>query len=158
MNKVLQEAVANIEHNHRKIIDDWCKAYLAQLYEEGVDIKPGCFTLLEQVPTIHNGVYVKKYWFEPGIPNFEKNNVSEERGLMDNYWKDIWKEEPPRNKDILFMTGDKNQHIGCIFREEKLRKCNFHSYHTKLDYDCDGFTPLDERVLYWYPLPKLKED
>ena len=64
MDKLLEEAIQEISKNHRKIIDDWCKAYLAQLYEEGVDIKPGCFTLYEQVPMIHDGVYCKKYWFK----------------------------------------------------------------------------------------------
>ncbi len=74
MNQSLENAVQDIATNHRKIIDDWCKAYLAQLYEEGVDIKPGCFTLCEQVPTFHEeqGCMVKKYWFELGSPDFNK--------------------------------------------------------------------------------------
>lgn len=65
--KLLQEAVENISKNHRKIIDDWCKAYMAQLYEENGSIKPGDFILVEQVPTIHDykDCLVKKYWFEP---------------------------------------------------------------------------------------------
>ncbi len=72
---ILEKVVQEISNNHHKIIDDWCKAYLAQLYEEGHDIKPGSFTLNEQVPTYHIGkdCMVKKYWFEPGIPEFEKD-------------------------------------------------------------------------------------
>ena len=66
MDERLQKVVQESTHNHSKIIDDWCKAYLAQLYEEGVQLKPGCFTLNEQVPTYHIGenCMVKKYWFE----------------------------------------------------------------------------------------------
>jgi hypothetical protein len=74
--ETLQKVCAEIAHNHRKIIDDWCKAYMAQLYEEGVQIKPGCFTLNEQVPTYHKGqdCMVRKYWFEPRIPEFDDDN------------------------------------------------------------------------------------
>ncbi len=70
----LEKVFEEIRYNHRKIIDDWCKAYMAELYEAGVRLKPGCFTLNEQVPTYHKGkdCMVKRYWFEPGIPNFEK--------------------------------------------------------------------------------------
>lgn len=66
--EILEKVIKDISENHRKIIDDWCKAYLAQLYQEGIDIKPGCFTLCEQVPTFHLGenCMVKKYWFENG--------------------------------------------------------------------------------------------
>lgn len=62
----LQQIAAEIAANHRQIIDDWCKAYLAQLYEENGTIKPGDFILNEQVPTYHKGrdMMVKKYWFE----------------------------------------------------------------------------------------------
>lgn len=71
-------------------------------------------------------------------------------------WKDIWKEEPPRNEEILFMTGDEEVHLGEIFSEEKLRKCTFRSYVRHDDYECDASTPLVERVLYWHPIPKKK--
>lgn len=71
---ILNKVIQNISENHRKIIDDWCKAYLAELYEEGKDIKPGCFTLCEQVPTFHEEkkCMVIKYWFELGRPDFQK--------------------------------------------------------------------------------------
>ena len=67
--KLIDSITKDIADNHRQIIEDWCKAYLAQLYEEGVDIKPGNFILCEQVPTYHTGqdCMVKKYWFEPKI-------------------------------------------------------------------------------------------
>jgi hypothetical protein len=77
---------------------------------------------------------------------------------MDDYWKDIWKEEPPRNEDILFMTGSEQIRIGRIFSEEKLRKCEFHCYVENRYYDCDQQTELKERVLFWHPLPKFKEE
>jgi hypothetical protein len=70
-------------------------------------------------------------------------------------WKDIWKEEPPRNEEIIFMTGDKEIHIGEIFPDDKLRKCKFNSYNTKYYYECDLSTPYEERVIYWFPIPKL---
>lgn len=66
--KILEKAVQEIAANHRKIINDWCKAYLSQLYQENGSIKPGDFILYEQVPTMHDtmygNVYTKKYWFE----------------------------------------------------------------------------------------------
>jgi hypothetical protein len=63
---LLKRAVDEISQHHRKIIDDWCKAYMAQLYQENQSIKPGDFVLMEQVPTIHGStnLLVKKYWFE----------------------------------------------------------------------------------------------
>lgn len=65
MDDLLNKAVQEISSNHRKIIDDWCKAYLAQLYEEGVELKPGCFVFVEQQGLVlDNGKIVKKYWFE----------------------------------------------------------------------------------------------
>lgn len=74
--KSLSKVVQEISQNHHKIIEDWCKAYLAQLYEEGYEIKPGCFTLNEQVPTynINQNCMVKKYWFEIGTPHFDNEN------------------------------------------------------------------------------------
>lgn len=71
MDDKLQKAVEEISKRHREIINDWCKAYLAQLYEEGVDIKPGCFTLNEQyLDNVGGSVLGKKYWFEKGVPNY----------------------------------------------------------------------------------------
>lgn len=69
-------------------------------------------------------------------------------------WIDIWKHEPPRNQEILFLTGDKEVHFGEIYSEEKLRKCSFRSYVTKEYYYCDKTTDFEDRVIYWYPIPK----
>lgn len=63
--ELLKKAVEEIAKNHRQIINDWCKAYLAQLYEEGfTDLKPGDFTLYEQESGVFEGKYTRKYWFE----------------------------------------------------------------------------------------------
>lgn len=72
MNKMVEDAIQEISRNHRKIIEDWCKAYLAELYEAGVDIKPGCFTLHEQnLDNVGGSVLGKKYWFTLGIPEMQ---------------------------------------------------------------------------------------
>lgn len=63
MDELLQKAVDEIARNHRQIIDDWCKAYLAQLYEENGSIKPGDF-ILNQQDQFHEGKLGYKYWFE----------------------------------------------------------------------------------------------
>lgn len=64
----IKNTVREISEQHRKILDDWAKAYLAELYEEGVEIKPGCFTLVEQDASFKSGIYQKKYWFEKSDP------------------------------------------------------------------------------------------
>lgn len=66
--EIINEVLDDIIKNHNKIIDDWCKAYLAQLYQENGTIKPGDFVLCQQEPIYfplqsHN--LVRKYWFEP---------------------------------------------------------------------------------------------
>lgn len=68
-----EKVVEEIRQDSHKVIDDWCKAYMAQLYQEGHDIKPGCFTLCMQVPTYHKGSdsMVERYWFELGTPVFD---------------------------------------------------------------------------------------
>jgi hypothetical protein len=63
--KILNEIVKNISENHHKIIDDWCKAYLAQQYQEGKEIKPNCFTLFHKQQDSLKGDIIHKYWFEP---------------------------------------------------------------------------------------------
>ena len=81
--------------------------------------------------------------------------VCEECGhcKCESLWKDIWKEEPPKNIDILFMTGDEEIHIGYLSGNEKLRKCQFRSYFLNEFYDCDKLTEYSERVIYWHQLP-----
>lgn len=58
---LIQECVQKIQQEHHKIIDDWCKAYMAELYEADESIRPGDFILNQQQM---NGKYVGfKYWF-----------------------------------------------------------------------------------------------
>lgn len=83
--------------------------------------------------------------------------MCEECGNCDCHkkWKDIWKEEPPRNTEILFMTGNENIHVGMIYNtSEKLRKCGFFSFKHHYSFDCDLATSYEDRVIYWYPLPE----
>jgi hypothetical protein len=61
-NETIQKIVEEISNNHHKIIDDWCKAYMAQIYCEGHGIKPGNYCLHEQ-DVYENGKFGKRYWF-----------------------------------------------------------------------------------------------
>jgi hypothetical protein len=53
--------VHEISTKHHKIIDDWCKAYLAELYQTQGCIHPGNFILHEQ--QMKDGS--RRYWFTP---------------------------------------------------------------------------------------------
>ncbi len=62
---LMEKAIQEITGAHRKIIEDWSKAYISQIYmEEGKIPNPGDFVLYEQLPTMKNAIFVKKYWFE----------------------------------------------------------------------------------------------
>lgn len=65
----IEKAVQNIKMNHDKIIDDWCKAYMAQRYKEGKSIDVGSFTLCQQNLSWAQNEVGFKYWFEDGKPN-----------------------------------------------------------------------------------------
>jgi len=66
-------------------------------------------------------------------------------------WIDIWEEEPPRYKDIYFMTGDGFRYKGMLIGFQKLRKCSFHDYNDRESYDCDESLDYDLRVVFWKP-------
>lgn len=72
-----------------------------------------------------------------------------------NEWKDPFEEEPPRHEEILFMTGDEKIHLGEIFSDEKLRKAPFRSFFYRTEFFCDTKEELEDRVIYWHPLPTL---
>jgi hypothetical protein len=76
LQKKMQEAIQNISMNHRKIIDDFCKAYMAQRYEEGKSIKPGSFVLNEQDLPIEEKRFGKRYWFTEGIPDYSEQDIN----------------------------------------------------------------------------------
>lgn len=114
MQEKFEEAIQNISKNHRKIIDDWCKAYLAEIYQYGLDIKPGCFTLIEQQDFVsENGKLVKKYWFEL---KDEKETANERiaKQLIDELLKvkeyvldqinDVKKNHPDQFQAILILN------------------------------------------------------
>jgi hypothetical protein len=61
-NDTILKVVKNISENHHKIIDDWCKAYMAQIYQEKGSIKPGDFILNQQAVN-EEGKFGFKYWF-----------------------------------------------------------------------------------------------
>lgn len=45
----IEIAVQEISEHHREILNDWCKAYCAELYEKNGSIKPGDFILHQQI-------------------------------------------------------------------------------------------------------------
>ena len=97
----LDKAVQDISMQHRKIINDWCKAYMAELYEAGFELKPGNFILNEQ-DCWEGTKFYKKYWFtlkdEPPVyvkfGNEEKDHVLTKHELHEEYIasKKIWDE------------------------------------------------------------------
>ncbi len=68
----IEKAVNDIRTNHNKIIDDWCKAYMAQRYKEGKSIDVGSFTLCQQNLSWAQNEVGFKYWFEDGKPDYSK--------------------------------------------------------------------------------------
>lgn len=60
----IEKKIKEISSNHKKILDDWCKAYLAHLYKEGMEIKPNCFTLFHKQSSGITGDMIHEYWFE----------------------------------------------------------------------------------------------
>lgn len=71
MKEKLDEIVNKIINNRDKIIDDWCQAYLAEISAEGVEIKPGCFSLYEQ-DVNDKDFFGKKYWLKKNPFPFER--------------------------------------------------------------------------------------
>ncbi len=106
----LHEAIQEISKRHREIIEDWCKAYLAELYEAGVDLKPGCFTLNEQMlDNVGASAFGKKYWFEKGTPNYSG-------------WTSMEDKQPPSDELILFVRKGE---VGCGWFN-----CHFDKYNS----------------------------
>lgn len=61
---IIQKKIREISENHNKILDDWCKAYLAHLVKEGVELKPNCVNLFHKKPSGIEGDIIHEYWFE----------------------------------------------------------------------------------------------
>lgn len=94
IDKVTQE----IQSNHYKIIDDWCKAYMAQRYIEGKSIDVGSFTLCQQNLSWAQNEIGFKYWFEdrkvdlsiePPCQVDEKINMEEKLKCFELAWEDM---------------------------------------------------------------------
>lgn len=64
----VHKVIEDISNQHRKILDDWCKAYLAKEYEIGNDIHPGCFTI-EQREVMTPGQFGYEYMISPNDQN-----------------------------------------------------------------------------------------
>lgn len=74
--EAIEKAVHEIRSNHNKIIDDWCKAYMAQRYKEGKSIDIGAFTLCQENLSWAQNEVGFKYWFEDGVPNFDDKKMN----------------------------------------------------------------------------------
>ena len=130
--KQIQELTEEISNYHRKIIDDCSKAYLSQLHEEGKEIKPGCFTLIEQEPSVYDGVFCRRYWFEQGIPNY-----SEEKKLE---WQPI-ECAPKEGTEIIGIENEDTNYLYKIrFSDGRWKTC---------------FDDILCNVTHWIPLPKF---
>lgn len=109
----LTEVTQKIETQHRKIIDDWCQAYLAKEYELGNDIHPGCF-VIEQSPL----------GFEDNKVGYKYKIVKEQTRIVDQ-WKNVKEELPPHrtgmnfSRTVLLCDGHKCS-TGCYFYEDHL--------------------------------------
>lgn len=82
----ITNAIMEVQRNHKKIINDWCKAYMAELYGKTGQLNPGDFCLVETELVEHKGKLVKKYWFE----RKEKKNKSCPH--CGGYYEDPWQE------------------------------------------------------------------
>ena len=60
--ELFKEIMKEIRDNRQKILDDWCKAYVADLYEIGVDISPSMFVLCESDFHEEQGMMIKNYY------------------------------------------------------------------------------------------------
>lgn len=137
MDDQIEKAVQEIRCRHREIINDWCKAYLAQLYEEGEEIKPGCFTLNEQhLDNVGGSIFGKRYWFEKGTPHY-----SRWISVEDKQPKDMFKLNEPCPEVLI------KDHWG--FKIGKQFQCG--KWVDDHLYSLEGVT-------HWMPLPKPPEE
>lgn len=132
----MEKAVDNIRSNHNKIIDDWCKAYLAQRYKEGKSIDVGSFTLCQQNLSWAQNEVGFKYWFEDGKPNYKDCDG----------WIKCSDREPPK-ETLLLGYGESNKIF--IFYWAMGDWHEFHVY---------GEIAYEVKPLYWMPLPEAPKD
>lgn len=65
---ILHKCIETISNDHRRILDEWCKEFLAKEYEIGNGIHPGCFTI-EQRQVNENGNFGCDYMITPNDQN-----------------------------------------------------------------------------------------
>lgn len=74
--KLLHDAVKKISENYHQILDDWCKAYMAELYEKGFHLRPGMF-VLNQRQIFKDGHIVSQAWCELLTGEFRSKDYDE---------------------------------------------------------------------------------
>lgn len=140
-NKVIKD----ISNQHRKIIDEWCKAFLAKEYEIGNSIHPGCFTI-EQREINESGHFGYEYMIKPNDQNL---------GVRLN-WKSKEEEFPPHDgtKFLAYVSICVKENIGHI---PGTFKNNY-----KICWFEDGFWRSDDKdqsfqILQWIKIPEPKK-
>lgn len=123
----LEKAVSEILNNHLKIIDDWCKAYMAQRFKEGISIDVGSFTLCQQNLSLAPNEVGFKYWFEDGTPDYN------------NHWISVDERLPEKNQQVLIFSGE-------------IYMSTWMEYEFSDELHWDG--QLSYLVTHWMPLPK----
>lgn len=142
----MQNAIKDISNQHRKILDDWCKAYLAKEYEIGNDIHPGCFTI-EQREVSTPGQFGYEYMISPNDQNLGERVK----------WKSKEEEVPPKDgtKFFAYVSICIEENRGCVpgkFRND-YKICWFKDGFWRTDDQKEGF-----QILKWmkFPIPEEK--
>lgn len=129
---------------HRKIIDDWCKAYLAEIYQDKGSINPGDFTLVEQENRDYNKEYIRKYWFERKDRNYPR-------------WRDAIIDPPSNGLSCLAIcrTGYNITYVN--YMKKWFRDVIYQCVYIKGEFIIDSnYYPL--KATHWIPLPELPEE
>ena len=118
------KVVKEISENHLKILDDWCKAYCAELYEEGLtELKPGMFVLCEREHCMENGKFVKNYYTR-------KKTEQELMVEQVSIWKNLDEEKPEIGQHVLIYLkypGEGGNFKEVVYTNEHDLPLMFHS-------------------------------
>ncbi|MEN8236127.1 MAG: hypothetical protein ABFQ95_01040 [Pseudomonadota bacterium] len=90
--QVIGAVIDRLIINHDKIINDWCEAYLAKEYQDGKDIHPGMFTIIQQPYSDHSNF---------GYKYFIRGNSTEEIELKNRPEEKVPESTTPNDVDIL---------------------------------------------------------
>lgn len=117
---------ANISEFHRQILDDWCKAYLAELYESGIkDLKPSMFVLCEREFHEEHGKLIKTYYVRKKT---EQEELVEQEKLTQ--WKKLDEEKTEIGQHVLIYlkySRDSSSFKEVIYTDENNLSLMFHS-------------------------------